>query len=391
MELSAQFLLTIGFILALGLLLSSVARRTFLPRVTLLLLLGMLIGQHGLDLVPLLFTRHFDLLADMTLLMVGFLLGGKLTSEVIMEARKALLPISLLAALLTTFAVSIGMFLSGVNAELSIVLGSIAAATAPAAVFDVTQEFGREGRFSRLLLSVVAIDDVWALMMFAIALALAISVNGGGAEGLWLTSFLREIVGALLLGVFLGWPFAMLTGRVKPGQPMLSEAVAVVFICGGLALWLEVSYLLASIVMGSVIANKAKHHDYPFHSIQGIESIFMVIFFVLAGASLDFSALGQIGVAGVAYILLRMMGKYTGAYLGGLIGKVEPSTRNWMGVALWPQAGVAIGMALVASSVFPEYRQYLLSLVISTTVFFELIGPMATRLALSRTQPDGGA
>jgi len=158
-----------------------------------------------------------------------------------------------------------------------------------------------------------------------------------------------------------------------------------VFVCGGLALWLDVSFLIASMVMGAVVTNMATHHEYPFHAIEDIEWPFMVIFFVLAGASLEFSALRDIGLIGAVYVVCRIAGKVLGAWLGGRHGRARQETRRWMGVAMLPQAGAAMGMALVATNLLPEYRQVVLSVVISTTVFFELIGPAFTRLALRHT------
>lgn len=111
----------------------------------------------------------------------------------------------------------------------------------------------------------------------------------------------------------------------------------------------------------------------------------MVVFFILAGASLKFGYLQYIGLIGVAYILLRVLGKLIGAGLGSQCGRADKLTRKWMGLAMLPQAGAAMGMALVAANQFPEYRQILLTVVISTTVVFELTGPILTRLALSRT------
>ena len=167
---------------------------------------------------------------------------------------------------------------------------------------------------------------------------------------------------------------------------MLIEALGIVFLVGGLAIWLDVSFLIASMVMGMVIANIAQHHEYPFHAIEGIEWPFMVIFFVLAGASLEFHTLMSIGLIGLVYIVCRAAGKIIGVRIGSYFGQAGRNIRNWMGVALLPQAGVAMGMALVASNRFPEYRQLLLSIVISTTVFFELFGPIGTRLALKKME-----
>ncbi len=195
-----------------------------------------------------------------------------------------------------------------------------------------------------------------------------------------------EIVVALLLGGLIGLPAAYLTGRIKSGQPMLIEALGLVFICGGAALWLDVSPIIAAMVMGMVITNLAKHHDYPFHEIENIEWPFMVIFFMLAGASLEIGMLAEIGLVGGVYLLARVGGKLLGAWVGALVSHADKEVRHWMGMALMPQAGVAIGMALLTANQFPEYRQTILSIVISTTVLFELVGPIFTRMALKRTQ-----
>ena len=383
MDLSAQFLLTIGGILLLGLLTSTLARRTFLPRVTLLLIFGILIGGDGLDLIPPVFTERFELAAAMTLLMVGFLLGGKLTAESIRGSADQVFWVAGTAALLTVLIVSIGLIWLGVAPQVAIVLGCIASATAPAAVLDVVAEYGSEGRFSKLLLSIVAFDDVLALVLFGVGISVVKTMNGGGGEELFLLVAAKEIGGAILLGLLLGLPAAYLTGRVKKGQPILTEALGLVMVCGGLALWLGVSYLLAAMVMGAVVANLARHHEYPFHAIKDVESPLMVIFFVLAGASLDIGALWDIGLIGATYIVCRAFGKYAGARLGAEISGAGSSVKKWMGAALLPQAGVAIGMALVASNQFPEYRQVLLSVVISSTVLFEIVGPVFTRMALA--------
>ena len=386
MDSASQFLLTIGGILLIGLMTSTIAHRTFLPRVTLLLIFGALIGKEFLDIIPSLFVNQFELIADMALVMVGFLLGGKLTRDNLKDSTGLVIWISLSAALLTSVIVALGLWWSGVPKEIAIILGCIASATAPAAVLDVATEYGGESKFSKILLSIVALDDVWALVLFSFGMAIVTSLNGMVGESFFLWHALREIVGAILLGGLIGIPAAFLTGRVKKGQPILTEALGIVFVCGGLAIWLEVSFLIASMVVGVVVANFAKHHEYPFHEIENLESPVLVIFFVLAGASLELSALQDIGLIGVVYIICRTIGKYLGARVGAQLSHADRVTREWMGLALLPQAGVAIGMALVASNQFPEYRQVLLSIVISSTVFFEIIGPIFTRWALRQAQ-----
>ena len=136
--------------------------------------------------------------------------------------------------------------------------------------------------------------------------------------------------------MLIGLPAAYLTGRIKPSQPILTEALSIVFICGGLANWLGVSYLIASMVMGAVISNLAKHHEYPFCAIEGIQWPFLIIFFVLAGESLELSLLPEIGLIGYVFILCRVAGKYLGARIGSQISRASAPIQNWMGIALLP-------------------------------------------------------
>ena len=386
MQSSSGFLLTLGIILLVGLATDAIGRRTFLPRVTLLLVFGAVIGKEMLDLVPPLFTDRFELIANMALLMVGFLLGGKLTLDFLRNSAREALWISVSTAVVTAAVVMVGLVMVNVPVSLAILLGCIAAATAPAATIDIVFESGCKGHFSDLLLSIVALDDVWGLILFSIGIALVLAITGNSAETQPLYVAVKDIGGALLLGLLLGFPAAYLTGRIRKGRPILMEALGLVFLCGGLAIWLEVSFLIAAIVMGAVVANFARHHEYAFHEIENIERPFMTIFFVLAGASLDFSTIAEIGLIGAVYIIARIAGKLLGAGFGAKACQADTQTRCWMGFALLPQAGVAMGMALVAASHFPEYRQTLLTLVISSTVFFEVVGPVFTRIALLRAE-----
>ena len=385
MDPTAQILLTLGGILLLGLATDVLGQRTLLPRVTLMLLFGMLIGPGMLDLVPTVVADRFELIASMALLMVGFLLGGRLTRDTLRRSGREIISISVTAVIVTSFIVFLGLMLVGVPLEIAILLGCIASATAPAATVDIVMESGYKGRFADLLLAIVALDDAWGLIIFSIGLALVAALAGVDGHASPLLAALQDIGGSAILGLLIGLPAAYMTGRIRQGQPMLTEALGLVFVCGGLALWLDVSFLIASMVMGAVVTNMATHHEYPFHAIEDIEWPFMVIFFVLAGASLEFSALRDIGLIGAVYVVCRIAGKVLGAWLGGRHGRARQETRRWMGVAMLPQAGAAMGMALVATNLLPEYRQVVLSVVISTTVFFELIGPAFTRLALRRT------
>jgi Kef-type K+ transport system membrane component KefB len=248
----------------------------------------------------------------------------------------------------------------------------------------VVNETKADGLFTRTLLGIVAVDDAWGLIVFSLMLAMAQSLSGQGGSLTPLMTASWELGGALLLGIALGIPMAYITGRIKPGEPTLIEALGVVFLCGGIALRLEVSFLLASMVLGTVVANLARHHVRPFHAIEGIEWPFMILFFVLAGASLHTQSLLRIGLTGLAYIIFRFIGRLVGGWLGGAMSRADRSMRLWMGMALLPQAGVAMGMALVAVQRRPGLEEIVLPTVIASTVLFEVIGPVLTRIGLLR-------
>lgn len=381
---TTEIILSLGSILLLGMGADFLGKRTFLPRITILLVLGILIGQEVFNLIPAVLTSQFELVSNITLIMVGFLLGGQLSKSLISRAAKSILWISLTAALGAVVIVSVGLILLGVPKEIALLLACISAATAPEVTVDLVLESGKESSFSKELLAIVALDDVWGLIIFSIGLsAVAFFLQSNGTESrVFEASW--DIFGAILLGALLGYPAAKLSGRLRPGRPMFAEALGLVLFCGGLALWLDVSFIVASMVMGAVVRNFAAHHEYGFHEIEDIEWPFMIVFFILAGASLQFNAVQLVMFSGAFYIALRAAGKILGAYLGALASHSNKITRNWMGIALLPQAGVAIGMALVAINQFPQYRENILPIVIFSTIFFELIGPVFTRMALGK-------
>jgi len=166
---------------------------------------------------------------------------------------------------------------------------------------------------------------------------------------------------------------------------MQTEALAIVFLTAAKSIWLDVSYLLAGILCGMIVVNFAKHHTRPFHEIEHIERPFMILFFFLAGASLHADLWAELSWIVFAYVVLRIVSRIIGGWFGGRLSSAPEKFNRWIGVALMPQAGVAIGMALVASNQFPDLREVILSITIATTIVFEIFGPLGTRIALKAT------
>lgn len=378
-------LIALGALLLAGLAADAIGHRTRLPRVTILLACGIIVGAAGFDLIPADVQALYDVLSVMALTMVAFLLGSSLTKETLQQHGRAILSISMMIVLVTMGLVSAGLWILGVPAPVALLLGAIATATDPAATQDAIRQSGRQGPFIDKLNGIVAIDDAWGLIVFSLAVVFAFGLNGE-MQFHMLVDACWEIGGAFLIGGAIGLPAAYLTGRLQKGEPLLTEALGLVFLTAGLSIWAEVSFLLASMTAGAVIANAAPHHERAFHEIEHIQWPFMILFFLLAGASLNPGLLGQMGMIGGAYIVLRCLARFAGGWLGGIVAKAPQEQRPYFGLALLPQAGVAVGMALVAAQEFPDHADLILGLTIATTVVFEVIGPVATLWAVRKVQ-----
>jgi Kef-type K+ transport system membrane component KefB len=380
-------LLNLGLLFLLGLAADLIGRHSFIPRVTLLILAGLAVGPVGFDLLPQqLVADWFPPMTTIALSLIGFLLGPQLSVASLRAHGGLVIGITLGETTAALIAVTLALLAFGMPATAAVLLAGVAAASAPAATFDVVHESQIRNDFSDTLLAVVALDDAIALLLFSLAMALASVIDGSHPVAFSLLAGLKDIGGSLLLGAALGIPMAYVSGRIRPGEPTLAEAMGFVLLCGGLASWLDLSPVLSAMVMGAVVASLAKHHDRPFHAIEGIEWPFLILFFILAGASTHIAALKLVSGITVVYIAARCFGTYAGAWAGARLTKASPMVRKWMGLCLFPQAGVSIGMALMASQRFPDLEQFLLPVILASTVLYELLAPVITRRALEESQ-----
>jgi Kef-type K+ transport system membrane component KefB len=379
----ALTLMAIGALFLASIAVDAVGRRAHVPRVTLLVLLGVAIGPPGLNLLPTALAGTDDAVAPVALTMVAFLLGGQLKPATLRRHGHEIMALSLGVVLTSVVIVGMGLWLLTGDPVLALMMAGIAAATDPAAMHEVIRSIGAKGRFATNLLGIVAIDDAWGILLFSLLLLVAEVALGGPTPEPFLLA-MAELGGSIALGAAIGLPAAYLTGRLKPGEPTLMEALGLVFLCTGLSLYLGLPFLLTGMVCGIVIVHFARHHDRPFHEIERIEWPFMLLLFVMAGASLDPGSLGGLGLAGAAYILLRAGSRILGGWIGGAIAGLPGREGRLTGLALMPQAGVAIGMALLAGERFPDKAETILAVTIASTVVFEVIGPMITLFALKR-------
>ena len=377
-------ILLLGIFLLLGWGAHVIGRRFKLPRVTILLLIGMIAGPSLLDVFPHKITNWFPDIAHIALAMVGFLLGESFIGREIKVSGRTILYISIGKTIVAAILVFTAVLLIQKDWLFALLLSGIAPASAPAAILDVIHEIKSRGPLTKTILGVVAIDDAWGVLLFSFLLTAAETIYVKGHIVNEVLFAIWDIGGAILLGVIIGLPMALLTGRIKKGEPSLLEAFGFVMLCGGLALMLNVSYLLSCMVLGVTVANRAKHHTRPFRDIEGASELFLVIFFLLAGYEFELSSFWTLGFIGGIYIIARSVGFLIGGYFAARIANSAAVIKKRIGWCLFPQAGVAMGLALLSLERFPEVGKSVIQLIVGTTIIFELVGPMVTRWHLHK-------
>lgn len=379
-------LLSAGLILLLGFIGARLLKYARLPSVTAFLLVGILIGPHVLNLVTVGIFAASDFFSNLVLGVIAFSLGENFRLEEIKKGMKQVMWISLTAALVTWLLVSVAiisyLIIIGQPMYPAIVLGAAASATAPAATVLVIREYRASGFFTEMLLKVVAIDDAWCLMLAALAIAFANAMRAEVFQMTIVFAGIGEIFGALIVGASFGYLFSFLRRFVKTSEEFLVYIFGLILLNVGFSIAIHVSILLSSMMMGIVVINLARENYKFFEVIRTVDAPLYLIFFILAGAHLDFTILYKMGIVGVLYIIFRVIGKVYGAGLGARISKAPKSIENWIGLSLTPQAGVALGIGLVAKSTFPDFGNYIFTVIAATTVIFELVGPLLTKISL---------
>lgn len=379
----------LGAFLLLGVLADVVGRRAHVPRVTLLLLLGFLAGSYALDLVAEDVESWFPLVARVALSMVGFILGERFFGRNLRQVGRLVLWVSVLESIAAAVAVFVILLAIGTDLALALLLAGLAPATAPAASLDVIRETESRGPVADVTTGVVAIDDAYGVVLFSLLLVLAQALSGGEASWSVVLLGMWEVAGAVLLGIGLGVPMAWASGRLEPGQLTLLEALGFTLLCGGLAAMIQVSHIMACIALGAVVARRSREGTRPLHAIEDVSRPFLVLFFLLAGFDFDPSEFAAMAGVVAAYVGARSVGKLAGGYLGARIGGAPRPVARTVGWCLLPQAGVALGLALVAAERLPDAGGRLLSLMVGSTFVFEVVGPIATRTALHRAGEVG--
>ncbi len=390
----ATVILSIALMLFLGFAMTRITKRLRLPDVTAYILTGILIGPFCMNLIPQQVIDGMDFLSDIALAFIAFSTGEFFTLSTLKKNGMKVVVITVLEACLATVAVFVVTYFAlGVDLVFSIVLSALACATAPASTMMTIRQTGAHGDFVDTLLQVVALDDVVGLLEYSIAISLALAVSSGSSQ-LGISGVVTPIavnLGVLALGMLFGVLLKLMMPQKRGTDNRLIISVSMLFAFCGICALLGVSPLLGCMSMGTVYINLT-HDEKLFRQLNYFTPPILLLFFVRSGLSFQLDALTNTAVAvggaslltvGGVYFITRIVGKYAGAFVGCALVRKPKRVRNYLGLALTPQAGVAIGLAaLGARTLGGDTGVALETVILASSVLYELIGPGCAKLSL---------
>jgi len=383
----ARIILCIAVMLLVGFLLTRLTKRLKLPNVTGYLTAGVLIGPYALSILSPSMMEGMGFLTDIVPALIAFGVGKYLKIAKLRQNAKSVLSITILECMLSAVIVTLTMkYLFRLDWAFALLLGVIAAATAPTSTIMTIRQYKAKGRFVNILLQVIAIDNAFVIIAFSLAAVLVQSTAANGSTLSALDIVMPIIYNILLLGlgVLAGFILNRIIVPSRTIDHMLALAIAIIFIIAGIGSWLGISPLLACMAMGMVYVNIGGDKRL-FKLVSRFSPPLLLMFFVLSGARLNLPALASAGIMGVAYFIIRIAGKLGGAWLGATLSKSPKKTRKYLGLALIPQAGVSIGLAALGQRILPPDAGSLLStIILSSGLLYEIVGPACAKMAMNK-------
>ncbi len=403
---ASQFHLNILFILGLAIFGGTIGGRLFqklrIPKVVGYIIIGILLGRCGLNIINPEMLRVLQPFNYFALGLIGFMIGGELKKDIFKKYGKQFIVILLFEGLTAFVLVTVLVGFIGTLFfknpafawSLGLLLGAIAAATAPAATTDVLWEIKAKGPLTSTVFGIVALDDALAITLFAIASTFVSRIIGLTHKKILfvLLQPLYEIGGAILLGGLLGNILVFVIKRYEEKDRILAFLVGMVLFVLGISIATGVSMLLAAMTLGMVVVNGLPNMSRQvFNLLEGFTPPIYILFFVFVGAKFNLESISFIsGALILTYLLGRTLGKMSGAYLGSFLSGAPKTVKNYLPLCLFSQAGVAIGLSIVAAHLLPENIGNLVIIIITVSTFVvQLIGPSCVKWAAEHAKEDG--
>ncbi len=384
-------IISVAIVLICGFLATRLTKLLRLPNVTAYILTGIVIGPFCMDLIPSTVVSGMDFISDIALAFIAFSVGEYFRLDTLRVNGKKVAIIALFDTLIVTVLVFIlTYFVLGLNLAVSIVLSALASVVSPSSTMMTIRQTGARGDFVNTLLSVIALNDVVGLVFFSIAVSLAMAWTLGGVS---LQAVALPLLFNLLMiavGVALGFLLKLLMKK-RSNDNRLIIAVSLLLVICGVGAALDVSPLLGCMTMGMVYIN-ATDDDRLFKQLNYFSPPILLLFFVQSGLKFRIDSLFSAGssingvpllVISVLYFVVRIAGKYFGAWTGAAVAKKDKKVRNNLGLALLPQAGVAIGLAAMCGRIIGgSSGEILQTIILTASILYELVGPACAKFGL---------
>ncbi len=382
-----NFLLKISIVIFVGIIGGKAARVFKLPNVSGYLVAGLFLGPSFLKFISSSDMESFSVINELALAVIAFSIGNEFVIKDMLKLGKSIVIITLaevVGAVVIVFTVM--YYLLNQPFAFSIVIASMSAATAPAATLLVIRQYNAHGPLTKTILPVVALDDVFGIIAFGIAMSLATLSTGQQDFSVvqMFNGLIIEIGGSILLGLVLGFILTIFAKKSSGRDELQAASLMAIGIATGISISLGLSPLLTCIMMGTTVVNTLKKSKRVFDSINDFASPVYILFFTLAGASLDLSILVSVGIVGVAYVIARAGGKMLGAWIGAKTVKADPKITKYLGLGLLPQGGISIGLLVLVRQQLPEYAVAISTIIMFSVLIYEVTGPVFAKLAIQK-------
>lgn len=380
---TTMILLSLSVILLSGFLLTRITKLAGLPNVTGYIIAGVIIGPYVLKIIPPEIVEKMGFISDIALAFIAFGVGRFFKREVFKETGPEVIIITLIESLLAGVLVTLSMrYIFHLDWNFCLLLGAIATATAPASTMVTILQYRARGSFVNILLQIVALDDAVCLIVFSIVIAVINANIGAGVSASKIILPLAYNIIALVFGFVSGAVLSKLVTPRRSEDNRLILTISLLLGIAGLCAAMNISPLLSCMIFGTTYINMTRDKDL-YKQVEKFAPPILSAFFVVSGMNLDISSFGTLGIIGASYFIIRIAGKYIGAYLGCAITKTTRAIRVYLGLALIPQAGVSIGLAFLGKRALPENMgNVLLTIILSSSVLYELVGPICAKVAL---------
>lgn len=399
-----ELLFWIGFLLTIGYISRVIINKFSLPSVTVYILIGIALSPSTSNILSNSFVKSSEWMIDITLAVIAFIIGGSVQLKKIGKSKKLIGLITIFQAQMAFFLTSSALYFilpffvdnpSNIDDKLfflviALFLGALASTTAPATTLAIIDEYKSKGIMTTTLIAVVAIDDILAIVNYAFAFSFNNYILGHSENSLLYSAY--ELFLHLFFSALLGVVFVYITiwiiQKVK-NKSLISIGLGTILMVSTIAHFLGLEALLSIMTFGFVLSNKSRYFDHIFDELEKryLDILFM-LFFILSGAHIEIDKVIELWHIAIIYILFRATGKLSGAYIGASLGKGDEKIKKYLGFALLPQAGVALGLAMLIYKEFPvpEIGAAVFNIILAATVIHEILGPFATKYALKKSK-----